>query len=176
MEYNIIVGGTDMKKINIEELNQNLIHKIHMEWPLLTLQDINKVNAMTVNWVQMGWLWNKPVVSVYVRPQRHTFSLINQTNFASLAFLTESYRKELSYLGSASGRSEDKLARCNFTTVDLDQTPIIEQAQLVLTLKKLHQYELKADQFIDQTVIDKSYPDHDFHVCYVFEIIGAYQK
>ena len=50
-----------MKKIEIEKLDRNLISLIHNDWAVLTVQDEGKVNGMTVNWVQMGWLWNKAV-------------------------------------------------------------------------------------------------------------------
>ena len=53
-----------MKKIEIEKLDRNLISLIHNDWAVLTVQDEGKVNGMTVNWVQMGWLWNKAVVTV----------------------------------------------------------------------------------------------------------------
>ena len=66
------------KKEKIEDLKVNLIKAIHLDWPVLTVKDNNKVNGMTVNWVQLGYLWNKHVVTVYVRPQRHTFPLINE--------------------------------------------------------------------------------------------------
>lgn len=69
-----------MKKIEIEKLDRNLISLIHNDWAVLTVPDEGKVNGMTVNWVQMGWLWNKAVVTVYVRPQRHTYPLIEREN------------------------------------------------------------------------------------------------
>ena len=98
-----------MKKIEIEKLDRNLISLIHNDWAVLTVQDEGKVNGMTVNWVQMGWLWNKAVVTVYVRPQRHTYPLIERENSFSLAFFDNDQREKLAYLGKASGKDEDKL-------------------------------------------------------------------
>ena len=95
-----------MKKIEIEKLDQNLISLIHNDWAVLTVQDEGKVNGMTVNWVQMGWLWNKAVVTVYVRPQRHTYPLIERENGFSLAFFDNDQREKLAYLGKASGKNE----------------------------------------------------------------------
>ena len=165
-----------MKQVELEKLNGNFVNMIHQGWPVLTVQDEGKVNGMTVNWVQIGWLWNKPVVSVYVRPQRHTYPLINKEEYFSLDFFEESERKNLSYLGSASGKDEDKLAHCNYTTSIINNAPVIDQAKLVMTLKKLHVTDLKEEQFYDKEVMDKAYPNKDFHRVFVAEITGVFEK
>ena len=41
-------------------------------WGLLCAGTMAKHNAMTISWGGMGTLWGKPVVTVYVRPNRHT--------------------------------------------------------------------------------------------------------
>ena len=151
-----------MKKIEIEQLDKNLISMIHNDWAVLTVPDEGKVNGMTVNWVQMGWLWNKAVVTVYVRPQRHTYPLIEQNECFSLAFFDDDQR--------------DKLAHVGYTTTILDGAPCIDQARLVLVLKKLAAMELTGSQFVDKTVEAASYPHQDYHKAYTCEIVAAYQK
>jgi len=159
-----------MKKVELEKLNENFVNLIHEGWPVLTVQDQGKVNGMTVNWVQLGWLWNKPVVTVYVRPQRHTFKLINQEDTYSLAFFDESHRQNLSYLGSKSGKDEDKLKHCDYTTTRIENTPVIDQARLIFTIKKLYVHDLKAEEFIDSEVKNSAYANQDFHRVFVGEI------
>ena len=163
-----------MKKFDIEQLDKNLISLIHNEWAVLTVEGKEKVNGMTVNWVQTGWLWNKPVVTVYVRPQRYTYPLIENTDRFSLAFFDEKERDNLRYLGTVSGRDEDKLAHVGYTINRLDDTACIEQASLVLTLKKLAVTQIAADQFTDEQTRASSYPKEDYHKAYVCEITGAY--
>ena len=75
-------------------------------------------------------------VTVYVRPQRHTYPLIERENSFSLAFFDNDQREKLAYLGKASGKDEDKLAHVGYTTTLLDGAPCIDQARLVLVLKK----------------------------------------
>ncbi len=163
-----------MKKENIESLDVNWIKTIHQDWAVLTVNADKKVNGMTVNWIQVGWLWNKHVVSVYVRPQRYTYPFINEEEYFSLAFFDEKHRKELAYLGRVSGSDEDKLKECNFTTSTIDDTPIINEAKMVLTIKKLHETNLEENQFINHDVVSQSYPDRDFHKVIVGEIINVY--
>ena len=55
------------KKVNLDELNENWVKKIHHEWALIVTNDTDKVNAMTANWIQMGWLWNKNTASSAVK-------------------------------------------------------------------------------------------------------------
>lgn len=162
------------KKITLDELNENWVKKIHYEWALIVTEDTDKVNAMTANWIQMGWLWNKNTVTVYVRPQRHTYKTMENSDVFSVAFFSGEHREKLAYLGKASGRDEDKLAKCNYHTTILDGAPVIEEADLVFTVKKLYQHALKDENFlIDSKII---YPQQDFHLETIGEIIGVYAK
>lgn len=160
-----------MKEINISELSNNIFDLISKEWGVITVDTGNKVNGMTVSWVQMGHLWNKNIVSVYVRPQRYTYEFIDKEETFSLAFFNNEYRKELAYLGSASGKDEDKLAHCKFTTSVVEETPIIDQAKLIFVCKKLYVTDLKESEFVNKEVMNNCYPDKDFHRVYIAEII-----
>lgn len=165
-----------LKAIGISELDNNIFDLISKDWGVITVNAKDKVNGMTVSWVQMGHLWNKDVVTVYVRPQRYTYEFINQEDTFSLAFFDDNYRKELAYLGSASGRNEDKLAHCNFTTSIVDNTPVIDQAKLVFVCRKLYEVDLKEENFVDNDIMNKCYPGKDFHRAYTAEIMSVLIK
>ncbi|MEG1461549.1 flavin reductase family protein [Anaerorhabdus sp.] len=165
-----------LKAIGISELDNNIFDLISKDWGVITVNAKDKVNGMTVSWVQMGHLWNKDVVTVYVRPQRYTYEFINQEDTFSLAFFDDNYRKELAYLGSASGRNEDKLTHCNFTTSIVDNTPVIDQAKLVFVCRKLYEVDLKEENFVDNDIMNKCYPDKDFHRAYTAEIMSVLVK
>ena len=85
-------------KIKIDDLNENWVKKIHYEWALIVTNDTDKVNAMTANWLQMGYLWNKNVVTVYVRPERHTYNTMENSEFFSVAFFNPEHKKNLMFL------------------------------------------------------------------------------
>ena len=55
-------------------------------------------------------------------------------------------------------------------------TPAIAQARLVLECRKLYSDDLKADRFVDRTIVDRWYPEKDFHKVYVLQIVRAYVK
>ena len=68
-----------MKEINAEELKGNLIEMINKKWALVTAGDHEKANTMTVSWGSFGEFWSKPVITIYIRPQRYTKQFIGNT-------------------------------------------------------------------------------------------------
>ena len=68
-----------MKKIEISELNDNVFTTIGKEWMLVTAGTKDNFNMMTASWGCLGWLWNKPVAVMFIRPERYTHGLIEQT-------------------------------------------------------------------------------------------------
>ena len=125
---------------------------------------------MTVSWGGVGIMWGKPVAFVFIRPQRYTKTFIDNNDSFSLSFYDESMRSILSYMGSHSRRDVDKIKEMNLTTVFDGETPYFEEANTVLCLKKLYKQEMTKESFLDQSCIEKWYPDEDYHHVYVCEI------
>ena len=92
----------------------------------------------------------------------------------------KSFKKQMAYLGSVSGRDEDKIGKAGLTPVYADRstsgrlqgknTVYFEEAKLVLVCKKLYQSELQESGFLYQDTIDANYPQRDFHTMYVGKI------
>ena len=76
----------------------------------------------------------------------------------------------MAYLGSVSGRDEDKIGKAGLTPVYADNTVYFEEAKLVLICKKLYQSELQESGFLYQETIDQNYPQRDLHTMYVGKI------
>ncbi|NLV99347.1 MAG: flavin reductase family protein, partial [Clostridiaceae bacterium] len=130
-----------------------------------------KVNTMTASWGGLGVLWNKNVAYVFVRPQRYTRELIDESDHFSLNILDhETYRKELEYLGKASGRDEDKIAKSKLTLAYSNEVPYFQEADQVLICRKLSRQQITKDSFIEAGLAAKNYPTDDFHYVYVGEI------
>lgn len=79
-----------MKKIETKELNDNFIEAIGKEWMLVTAGREGKYNTMTASWGCIGWLWNKPVAVIFIRPERYTHEFAEQDVPITLAFLGNS--------------------------------------------------------------------------------------
>ncbi len=67
-----------MKKVEIKELSENFFEAIGKEWMLVTAGNKDGFNTMTASWGGIGWLWNKPVAFVFVRPERYTYELLRK--------------------------------------------------------------------------------------------------
>ena len=155
----------------------NAIKSIGKDWMLITVSDPEnkRVNAMTASWGAMGVLWNKNVCICFVRPQRHTYKLLQGENEFSIAFLGEDKRNALALCGRESGRDTDKLAKCGLTVSEIDRVPVISEAETVLVCKKLYEDDLREESFLDSSLLS-NYAAGDYHRFYVCEIKKAYRK
>ena len=163
-----------MREIPVSELLLNPIDKIGKEWMLCTAGGEGNYNTMTCSWGHLGNLWNLPTAICYVRPQRYTREFIDREERYTLCFFPEQYKKALGYLGTKSGRDEDKVAAVGLTPVFGEDFTYFAEASLVLVCRKLYQAPLKEEFFLDPAVVDSSYPNRDFHDMYVGEILEAY--
>ena len=159
-----------MKQIEINEFSENPFKLIGSDWMLITAKKGDKTNMMTASWGGVGILWNKPVVTIYVRPQRYTKEFIDNEEYFSLCVLPEEYRQILNYCGTKSGRDEDKIAETKLTIDESEKAPIFKESRLVLICKKLYAQDLTEQSFIDKSLVEKNYKAKDFHTMYIAEI------
>jgi flavin reductase (DIM6/NTAB) family NADH-FMN oxidoreductase RutF len=157
-------------EIKPEEIRKNTFELIGRDWMLVTAKKDNKVNTMTASWGGLGILWNKPVSYVFIRPQRFTKEFVDDSDTFSLSFLASKYKKELSYLGSVSGRDEDKISKSNLTLEYSDNTPYFGESNLIIVCKKLYSQDFKPECFIENEIDEKNYSNKDYHTMYISEI------
>lgn len=161
---------SNFKEIKPEELQLNPFQMIGKEWMLITAQNGDKVNTMTASWGGVGVMWGKNVAYVVIRPQRYTKEFIDSAETLSLSFLGKQYREQLNYLGTVSGREEDKIEKSNLTLATMNSTPYFEEAHTVIVGRKLFAQEYDPSSFIDSSVEKQWYPDKDYHTLYICEI------
>ena len=102
------------------------IDRIGRQWMLITAGDEQHFNTMTASWGGMGTLFNKPVATIYVRPQRYTYQFTEQQDTFSLCFFDPCYRDTLTLCGTKSGRDIDKPRACGLDR-SLTQPPILSR-------------------------------------------------
>lgn len=138
---------------------------------LITSGNGEKVNSMTASWGGVGYLWNKRVTFIFVRCSRYTKEFIDASGEFSLSFMNqETYRGALKYLGSVSGRQEDKLKGARLNINYDDGIPFIDEAGSVITCKVLYQQTFQKDCITEEGIESEFYKDDDYHVMYVGEI------
>ena len=159
-----------MKSIKPEELQKNVFSMIGKEWLLVTAEKEGKVNMMTASWGGLGAMWGKNVAFIVLRPQRYTKEFVDAGETFSLSVLDGEYRKTLNYLGTVSGRDEDKVEKSGLTVEHEDGTPYFTEANTVLVCRKLYAQPYDPSGFVDKSCDERWYPKKDYHTMYIAEI------
>jgi flavin reductase (DIM6/NTAB) family NADH-FMN oxidoreductase RutF len=170
-----------MKKVDLSNLaNEDVFKLIGSDWMLVCAGKKDRFNMMTASWGGVGWLWNKPVAFVFIRPERHTHGFVEAEGRLSLSFFGEEWREALKFCGSKSGRDFDKCSETGLSAVELETGAVaFGEARLVLDCRKLFKASMSESGFIDREVLSKWYnanPGGSFHDVYVAEIEGVYGR
>jgi flavin reductase (DIM6/NTAB) family NADH-FMN oxidoreductase RutF len=168
---------TTFQKISPKEIQDNPVKLIGDDWMLSTAGDKDNFNMMTASWGTIGNLWNEPVVYIFVRPQRYTFEFTEESNYFTLTFFEEKHREMLQFMGTKSGRDYDKVKETGLTPMFTELGNVYyEQARLVIECEKIYADFLKGDGFLDKSIIEKMYPNKDFHKVYVGKILNVWEQ
>lgn len=160
----------------IEYFEKNPFDLIGKQWMLITAMKDHKANTMTAAWGGLGVMWGKNAAFIVVRNSRYTKEFIDSAKTFSLSFFDESYRSALKYLGTVSGRNEDKIANAKIKIQIHEkegglETPFIDDANLVLICKKMYAGQLDKENFQLPEIQEQWYKDEDYHVLYIGEVI-----
>lgn len=168
-----------MVQIDLEKLGkENAFDLIGKQWMLVTAGNMSEgFNTMTASWGGLGWLWNKPVAFVFIRPERYTHQFIEMSERMTLSFYNEQYRPALQLCGTKSGRDIDKVSAAGLTPVELESGAIsFAEARLTLDCKKLFKTSMQEQNFIDKDILSHWYgtAHGNLHDVYVVEIERIY--
>ena len=156
----------------------DLVNKQLQDGAFLTIKAEDKLNTMTIGWGMIGYIWNKPIFQVLVRPSRYTYELLKEVdNFTVSVPYEYDMNKELAYCGSKSGRDVNKFSELDLKVIDSPDvnSPFIEKATYHYSCRILYKDKLNKNVLNDET-INNFYPDGDFHFQYYGEIISAYKN
>lgn len=156
-------------EITPEELDKSPFALIGTDWMLITAEKDDKINTMTASWGGFGVMWRRNVAYIAIRPQRFTKEFIDGSDTFSLTFFDKSFKKQLSYIGTVSGRDENKILKSNLSVNHYESTPYFDEANLAIICKKIYAQEYKPECFIDKS-IEVCYPEKDYHTLYIAEI------
>jgi flavin reductase (DIM6/NTAB) family NADH-FMN oxidoreductase RutF len=115
-------------------------------------------------------MYGKNVAYIVIRPQRYTKEFVDRENTFSLSFFDKDYRKTLNYLGTVSGRTENKISKSGLTLVSYEDTPYFDEANHVLICKKLFRQPLGLEGLLEEKLVNTWYRNGDPHTLYIAEI------
>lgn len=167
----MVIIMNNFKEISPDQFRKNPFQLIGKEWMLITAGDKYKTNTMTASWGGLGVMYGKNVAYTVIRPQRYTKEFVDKEETFSLSFLDKKYKKMMSYLGSVSGRSEDKITKSGLTIDWSDETPYFNEADHVLICKKLFKQTLDGGSLLNPKLDSTWYTNKDYHTLYISEII-----
>lgn len=174
------------KSISVQDLSLNPMTMIGSEWWLITAGNtVDGYNAMPASWGHLGAIWERPsekahrglpTAIVYLRPQRYTKELMDREEVFTLSVFDKTYQKELLYLGTHSGRHENKIAFAGLTPIHTNDITYYEEAKMVFVCRKIYHAPLLETGFVDKSLVENNYKMKDFHEMYVGEIINVLVK
>jgi len=157
--------------LNIKEMNFNQIFKqispeeicdsfnvftlVGKDFYAVTAGNQEHYNSMVGSGGGFGILMRKPTIWGGFRTDRYTLELIQKEQTYTLSFFPEEYKKQLLYLGSKSGRDNDKMKEVELTSV---QTPSgkmsFKEAKLIIECKLTQISTPNPDDFYSQEAKD----------------------
>ena len=128
----------------------------------------------------MGSIWGPPnggrsVITVYVNPDRYTWDVLTESDTFTVQFFPPEYRQALGYLGSHSGRDEDKVSAAGLTPKELAGGITFEEAELTFVCRKLYQGQFQREGLADE-IRHGIYENWDPHWMFVGEILEVEDK
>ncbi len=158
--------------VNYLDVMGYAMHKMSTQGVFLSVPG----NTMTIGWGWIGYCWKKPVFTVVVRPQRHTFDLIKKSGCFTVSVPTsDALRPQLLMAGTRSGRDIDKFTGHGLTAQQAQSVdaPIISECGLHFECRTLMVSDMRNTD-MDTDVSRLNYPKEDFHEMFFGEITACY--
>ena len=165
------------KDIPYEEYSRQFLEQLP-RGAFLTVKEGERLNTMTIGWGNIGYIWQRPIITVMVRYSRYTHSLIERAPDFSVSLpATGEMRKALAIAGSVSGRDVDKFKAAGVTPQPARtiQSPVIKGCSLFFECKTVFRQAMDA-KLLDETIRSNSYSSFDFHVMYYGQITACYRS
>ena len=116
------------------------------EWAAITVGNREKFNACLVSWGNLGNIWGA--------------EFIDDSEYFTVSFFDPKYKKALAYLGSHSGRNENKIENAGLMAIPIGKTMGFKEAKQTFLCKKLCKQQFDKESFV-QEIRDyyELYPD-----------------
>lgn len=165
------------QEIMPQNIDVNAVKLFANDWMLLSAGKDTSMNMMTIAWGALGELWGKPIVTVYVSTDRYTYKFLEDNEYFTVTAFPEQFRDKLQYIGSVSGRDEDKVKGSGLTPEFTKLgNPIYKEANLAIECKKIYAEQLKKElmpleqrQWYDEKKLG-------VHMMYIGEIVNVWKK
>ena len=175
---------------NFKEKDYRIFELFDKQWGIVSAGDINDFNCCTISWGSFGNIWGRagkscPIITIYVHPARFTSEFLLNNESFTVSFFPDDKKKALAYIGSHSGRNEDKVKNASLTPIELGNTVGFKEANLTFVCKKIYQQQFSKEA-IDSKIqeyyasMPQMYPDFKGgwqpHIMFIGEIVDVLDK
>lgn len=166
------------KKFQVEEGFEDNGFQWFRDAELLCAGDKEKSNAMTIGWGGIGTLWGRTALTVYVAEKRYTKEFMDKAEYFTVMVFDVEHSKVLRYMGTKSGRDEDKAAALGLhTAYTANGTPYYTEAEMVIECKIMYAAPFEP-QYFKSDVPERMYAHFPagVHSMYIGEVVNAWKK
>lgn len=166
------------KKFQVEEGFEDNGFQWFRDAELLCAGDKEKSNAMTIGWGGIGTLWGRTALTVYVAEKRYTKEFMDKAEYFTVMVFDVEHSKVLRYMGTKSGRDEDKAAALGLhTAYTANGTPYYTEAEMVIECKIMYAAPFEP-QYFKSDVPERMYAHFPagIHSMYIGEVVNAWKK
>ena len=173
---------TSFVSIHPKDIKENPIKLFGDDWAVVAAGTPDNFNELTVSWGALGDAWwnNMPIAIIFVSATRYTQQYLEANDTFSINIFPPEYRKATAYIGSHSGRDEDKIAATGLK-VDFTEsnTPIFPESRLIIECRKVYAHNLDRSKFSESLI--GNYNQKIFqgvipHTVYFGEIMNCWIK
>ena len=145
VRYNEHMENENRRTEGFAEREIRIFELFHRKWALVAAGNADGFNACTVSWGSLGTLWTREnksgnTVTVYIHPSRYTCSFLKECEHFTVSFFPEECRQALQYMGSHSGRDEDKTKNAGLHVLPLKESVMFAEAEVTLYCRKIYQH------------------------------------
>ncbi|WP_315070206.1 flavin reductase [uncultured Clostridium sp.] len=160
----------NFEEMDLKAFDFNPFTKVE-DWALLTAGTKNKFNMMTVTGVMCGKFFLKPMMQVYVHPDRYSYQFLKNNDYFTVSFFDVPRHPALQVCGTLHGNECDKVAESGLHPIPFENTVIFEEAKIIFVCKKVYHTDVDKDNFDSQQLFNEYYKDSStFHRIYLGQI------
>ena len=166
------------KKIDVKEDFTENGFQWFRDAQLLCAGNKEKSNAMTIGWGGIGTLWGRTALTVYVAEKRYTKEFMDNSEYFTVMSFDVKNSKVLTYMGTKSGRDEDKAQALGLHTAYTENgTPYYTEAAMVIECKIMYAAPFDP-QYFKSDAPKRMYANFPagIHSMYIGEVVNAWKK
>jgi flavin reductase (DIM6/NTAB) family NADH-FMN oxidoreductase RutF len=126
------------------------------ERALLTVGTEKRFNMMTIAGVMCGKFFLKPMMQIYVHPERYTYQFLAVNDYL-VSFFDVPRHPALQVYGSRHGNECNKAAVAGLHPVPFEHTLLSEEAKTIFVCKKAYHTDVEKNNFDSQGLLQEYY-------------------